>query len=274
MRRIIIVAACIILLTVFVLYFVHIIPETIQSRVPGEQYIVSLGDSVAAGAGLDTNSRHDNNDCDLSESAFPYLLGEQLHKPVAQFACSGATVAQSDNTLLTQYKMAEPYLRGSDVVVYAGANDVGWLQTLINCMQTNCVNDQNRSALASKLQILKKNLSSLLGQIQQAKPNKLIVNTYYQLVPSDSRCFSRFGITPQDSTFINNEEALLNSIITSAANESNASPVNINFSGHLLCDPQPWIQNITANAPMHPTAAGQIQIANEDAKAISVANGN
>ena len=264
MKRIIIITACTLLFALVAIYLVHIIPETVQSRMPGQQYIVSLGDSVAAGVGLGA----DSNRCGQTGTAYPILLGQQLHEQALQFACSGATVGQSDNTLITQYQLATPYLRDSNVVMYAGANDVGWLDAIVNCTQSKCDTTQNRSAFARKLANMKHDLTNLLGQIQQAKPSRVLVNTYYQLIANNTSCLSKLGITPQDSTFINDEETLLNSVITAAANDSKATTVNINFNGHLLCDPQPWIQGVTANAPLHPTTAGQQQIANQDAKAI------
>jgi lysophospholipase L1-like esterase len=272
MKKILIILASTIILILIVFYFVHIIPETIQTQKPGQQYIVSLGDSVAAGAGLDASDSASNNSCDLSASAYPILLGQQLHRQVEQFACSGATVASGRNSLNTQFHLAESYIKGSDVVVYAGANDVGWLQELTSCVYANCNTDQNRASFAAKLQKLKVNLTVLLGQVQSQKPKKLVVNTYYQLAENNSSCFTKLGITPQDINYINSEESLLNGVIASAASSNKASTVNVNFSGHFLCDPESWIQGITASAPLHPTAAGQQQIATQDYKILSLTN--
>jgi hypothetical protein len=37
-----------------------------------------------------------------------------------------------------------------------------------------------------------------------------------------------------------------------------------NFSGHELCTSQPWVQNLTDPAPLHPNAAGGLAIAAAD----------
>ncbi|HUC78898.1 MAG TPA: SGNH/GDSL hydrolase family protein [Candidatus Saccharimonadales bacterium] len=262
MRRIIIISVSILIFALLVVYFVHIIPETITSKGPGQQYIVSLGDSVAAGYGIDSSTS--NNSCGQSESAYPILLGKKLNKQVIQLACSGATVAAGKNSLLSQYLTAKPYINNSDVVIYAGANDIGWLQTIISCTQTNCDTNQNRNIISTKIVNLQSNLTSLLNKIQKDKPHRLIVNTYYQLLSNDNNCFSNVGITDQEINFINAEEVFLNDSITSAATNSKATTVNVSFSGHLLCDKQSWIQNVKDNAPLHPNLEGQEQISNQD----------
>lgn len=273
MKRIIIGISAILLLSAFGLYVKQIIPETVESRNPGQQYVVVLGDSVAAGAGLSNDRNQSNGGCDVTNIAFPFLLGKQLHLPIEQFACSGATVAgTSTNTLLgAQYDAAKSFISGSDVIVYAGANDIGWLQTLISCTQTNCATAQTSKTITAKLQQLQKNLTLLLQQLQQSHPHRLLVDTYYGLLAPGDTCLARLGITTQEVNFIHDEEMQLNAAITSAAVQAHATPVAIDFNGHTLCNAQSWVQNVSDNAPLHPTAAGQQQIANQNALTLTAA---
>jgi lysophospholipase L1-like esterase len=273
MKRLLIILGCVALVAVSSVYIRQVIHETVQSAKPGQQYVVALGDSVAAGAGLSTDGGRGAAGCDVADTAFPYLVGKQLSLPVEQFACSGATVAatttNTTNILLgTQYNMAKPFLAGSNVIVNAGANDIGWLQLLTSCAQTNCATAQTSAAITVKVAQLQTSLTILLIQLQQARPHRLVVNTYYSLVAPGDTCVARFGITPEEVSFINDEEAELNAAITAAAKHAKATIVNVDFDGHLLCDQTPWIQSISDKAPLHPTAAGQQQIATQDAKAL------
>lgn len=268
MKRLLIGVSGVAIVLLLGLYVRQIINETVQHRVPGQQYVVGLGDSVAAGAGLSGTDRQRAFGCDQSDKAFPILLSQQLHKPYVQFACSGATVANGANTLQTQYESAKSYLGGSDVVVYSGANDIGWLKLLNSCTQTNCDTTNNRADITAKLRTLQTNLTSFLRQVQQAKPHRLVVNTYYGLLADGDTCAARFGITPEKIRFINEEEAQLNATITAAATQAKATVAVVDFSGHTLCAANSWIQGIAAPAPLHPTAAGQQQIAQQDAAAL------
>src|SRR5580765_5583054 len=181
MKRILVVLAAVVTLVLLGMWIRRIIHETIASPVAGQEYVVALGDSVAAGAGLQAGSNRKEPGCDGAATAFPFVLGRQLGKPVEQFACSGATIGNAgssgDNTVFAQYTSAQPYLAGSNVVVYAGANDIGWLQALTACAQTNCATDATRSMLATKLVPMQRNLTTLLQSIQQAHPRRLVVNT-------------------------------------------------------------------------------------------------
>jgi lysophospholipase L1-like esterase len=268
MKKILIGSACLLLLVLGGLYVRQLIPETIEHRVPGQRYVVSLGDSVAAGAGL-SGDRRQSFGCDQASHAFPILLSQQLHQPYQQFACSGATVANGPNTLQTQYKSAQTYLAGSDVVVYAGANDSGWRELLTSCAQQDCVTPTNDAAITARLQTLHTNLTLLLQQIQQAKPHRLVVNTYYSLLAAGDTCAAGYGITPEKLAFINQKEAQLNAIITAAATDAHAVLVAVDFSGHTLCSTDPWVQGVTDPAPLHPTATGQQQIATQDATVLA-----
>jgi lysophospholipase L1-like esterase len=271
MKRSLIALASVVVLALLSIYIPKVIHETVESRVPGQQYVVGLGDSVAAGAGLSGATNGPPGGCDVSSSAFPFVVAQQLHKPIEQLACSGATVAAtgSTNNLSEQYKTAEPYITGSDVVVSAGANDIGWIQTLESCATTNCATTKNSTLLAGKLQTMQHNLTNVLVQIQQAHPHKLVVNTYYDLFQSGDTCFARLGITSQEVSFIHTEELQLNTAIAAASTAAKATLVAVDFSGHTLCSATPWIQNIAASAPLHPTIAGQQQIARQDAQALT-----
>ncbi len=272
MKRIALAGVGLITLLALGLFVRSVIHQTVESRTTGKEYIVALGDSVAAGAGLGDSGTKRSAGCDVNQPAFPYLLGQRLHEPVEQFACSGAVIAAaggSSSTIDAQYQLAKTYLKGSDVVVQVGANDIGWLQFLSDCTTSNCATVETHNALTAKLTPLQQNLATFLQKVQQDKPKKLVVNTYYSLLEPSDTCFAQYGISPEETVFINVEEARLNAAIISAATEAKATAVTVDFSGHLLCGADSWIQSVTGKAPLHPTAAGQAQIATQDAAAFT-----
>jgi len=272
MKRIIFLIAVLIVLAGLGVGIQRIVHETVQTTMPGQSYIVSLGDSVAAGAGLSDTGGRKPGDCDVSEKAYPTLLGKQLHKSVEQFACSGATISaqtSANNLLKTQYKAAKQFLPDSDVVVYAGANDIGWLQLLSSCVQTDCATDDTSAALLAKLPTLQADMTALLTQLQQSAPHRIVVNTYYNLLEPTDTCFAGAGVTPDEVGFIAAQEGLFNTAIGLAATQLNIPTVAVDFSGHSLCSEQPWIQGVADRAPLHPNALGQQQIAAQDAAVLT-----
>ena len=47
------------------------------------------------------------------------------------------------------------------------------------------------------------------------------------------------------------------------------TPVTPDFTGHALCDPEPYVQGLHASAPFHPNPAGQLAIALADQHALT-----
>jgi hypothetical protein len=48
------------------------------------------------------------------------------------------------------------------------------------------------------------------------------------------------------------------------------TPVQPRFDGHELCTSQPYVQGLRDNAPLHPTAAGELAIALADQQALAL----
>ncbi|HXP54367.1 MAG TPA: hypothetical protein VN847_05405, partial [Streptosporangiaceae bacterium] len=49
------------------------------------------------------------------------------------------------------------------------------------------------------------------------------------------------------------------------------TPVRPDFTGHALCDADPYVQGVGSPAPFHPTAAGELAIALADEQALRTA---
>ena len=247
-----------------------------QQRLPeGTKYLVSLGDSVAAGDGLPAGSSPEDQACGRSDLAYPVLLAKQLKLPLLQYACSGASVpagltgeqVTATVTLPAQIEAAKPHLRGNVVVLTIGANDVGWSDLLLRCLQTAC--DDPAAVYTQSINDLIKNLDDALAQIQAQKPAKLLLNTYYHPVESTDACLATFGISSAKVAWVLDREAELNRIVTTQAEKHGGTAVTLDFKGHELCNlVNSYIQGPSAVSPLHPTASGQQRIAQQDAAAL------
>ena len=238
-------------------------------------YIVSLGDSVAAGAGLLAVSNPSQADtaCNRSIQAYPEVLAQNLNTPLKQFACSGAQViagvvqpqAAKDVTIPAQLDAATPYLKGNDVIVTVGANDVGWSDMLQRCARSMCNSDADLQTYQQDLQNLAVNLDSIYKTIHDAKPHAFLINAYYSILSPTDTCFAAFGITQDKIQWVVDREAELNTVIAGEARKYSAKLITPDFSRHLLCDTDPWLQGLLGDAPLHPTVDGQKHIAQQDA---------
>ena len=242
-------------------------------------YLVSLGDSVAAGAGLPIASSDSLASlCRQSSEAYPVLVAKAKSLTLKQFACSGATVTAGvlgpqpvgGQSVSSQLTAAAPYLKDSDVLVTIGANDVSWAQQLYTCATTQCETPSNLAAFQQNLGKLSTNLATMLQTLHAHHPRKVVLNTYYPLINDTDTCLSNRGITASKIQWVNAREAELNAAINTAAEKYGDQIVTTRFSGHLLCDAEPWIQTLSDPAPLHPTAAGQAAIAARDALALSL----
>jgi lysophospholipase L1-like esterase len=240
-------------------------------------YLVSLGDSVAAGDGLPvTGPGSLATVCAQSNEAYASLVAQARHLTLKQFACSGATVAHGvlgsqaagGQQVPPQLTAATPYIQDSDVLITIGANDVKWASTVYACATSDCGTAGQLSAFEQNLSRLNTNLTTLAQDLHNLHPRKVVFNTYYPLLNSTDTCLASRGITADKISWVNARESDLNTAITKIAEKYKYQSVAVNFSGHLLCDSDPWIQSLNDPAPLHPTAAGQAGIATQDERTL------
>jgi lysophospholipase L1-like esterase len=233
----------------------------------GVNYVVSLGDSVAAGDGLLAvpNAIATDTACSRSSQAYPEVLAQQLNTKLLQYACSGARAGAgllqpqiaNGTTVPAQLAAAKPFLKSNDIVVTVGANDVGWSDMLQRCARSECTNDTDVATYQQNLQNLKTNLDTIFQTIQQARPHAAIVHQYYALLEPTDTCFASFGITTDKIQRVAERENELNNTIAASAKTYGITVVKIDFHGHLLCNKTPWVQSLLGDAPLHPSAEGQ-----------------
>jgi lysophospholipase L1-like esterase len=238
-----------------------------QRPAPSGSY-VALGDSVAAGYGLETYS--DPSACNRTRQAYPNLVAKQRNLKLTSLACSGATVlagilgSQDVNDLSLPPQLDELFAlpRPKLVTLTIGANDMGWTDLLTKCAVSDCGTPADSAVVDGRLAELTAHLQTILTKISEhygSKPPQLIVTGYYQLLtPSLQSCPEMTGLDSSELAWERAQQTKLNATLQSASTSFHfASFAGPDFSGHELCSHDSWIQNISSSGPYHPTDAGQ-----------------
>ncbi len=238
-----------------------------------ERY-VALGDSVAAGLGLNKTTRKGSPDalCGRAAQAYPNLVGSMLKLQVQSVACSGATTADFSGSQTIKHATEPPQLdavfngrRPKLVSITIGANDVHWTDLLLGCYRTDCTSPSYQARANGYIQTLAGSLQNVFNTLQKRGGStvpKTVITGYYD--PVSVNCASTsLGITPAKITWISNEtDALNNTIQASAKHYSFVTFAPVSFAGHDVCSTgTSWVQGVTDVAPLHPTADGQAAIA-------------
>lgn len=253
------------------------IMPAIASAAPSnsEGTYAALGDSVAAGLGLQpSNTNPSDALCGRSSLAYPYIVAAARNLRLNNATCTGAEVNQGlygsqlagSTTLPPQIDQA--FAAGSPklMTITIGANDVGWNELLSKCYTAGCGSAQDGQTVNAALLRLRFRLAVALADIQWQsgnKPPKVLLTGYYRaLSNAQPVCADTALLNPTEITWINHEESKLNAVIRQSATEfSFAHYMPLNFAGHELCSSDPWMQGIQSAAPFHPTADGQAAIA-------------
>jgi lysophospholipase L1-like esterase len=240
--------------------------NTVTYVQPTKTYI-ALGDSVAAGIGL--NNYTDSSACNRTYQAYPFVLAKKMNYKLTSFACSGATIAsgilgpQNVNDLMIKPQIDQLFQQNKPTLITLtiGANDAGWSDVLASCYLGQCDTPDQNQILSTKMQELTVNLSTTLSMIQShySNPPKTVVTGYYQVFPNNlTNCQELSKLTNPDITWLGEQYANLNNAIKSSTIGFNfASYVVPDFSIHPLCSSNPWVQNFNSNAPFHPNSDGQ-----------------
>lgn len=235
---------------------------------------VAMGDSVAAGVGLETYS--DSSACDRTNQSYPNLVASGLNFKLSSFACSGASVEsgilgkQDVNNLMVSPQLNQLFAstRPKLITLTVGANDTHWTDFLTKCTTGTCGTPEDTAAVGILLTSFSSNLNSVMQSIANhygSSVPHVIVTGYYQFYPANSAsCRDLTGVDPSEQAWARQQVVNLNNAISSVtANYSYARFASVDFSGHELCTPQPWVQGIDAQAPYHPTDAGQADYAKQ-----------
>jgi lysophospholipase L1-like esterase len=233
-----------------------------------------MGDSVAAGAGLSplTGATTTDELCDRSSQAYPYIIAERLQSSVIHTACTGAKTdegiygdqVRSGTRIPAQMNAAFAEGTPEIITVTIGANDVRWTQFIRQCYVTRCGLAVDNARMKLYRTDLRLELTRMLTQMRidsQGTPPRVYIGGYYSPLASTD-CISGDRITTVEAEWMNLQTENLNQAIRSVIPLFDfAEFVPVDFNGHELCASEPWVQSLDAEAPIHPTAAGQAAIA-------------
>lgn len=230
---------------------------------------LALGDSVAAGVGLDTPVAEPSSEkrCGRTREAYPYQVAASLGLPLIHRACSGATTRDfytrdwtPSPSIPSQLSVAFAGGTPGLITMTSGANDVRWLGFLQNCYRRDCATTASTDTFNASLRVLEGRLDYVFRQIQyrsEGSPPPLIITGYYD--PASPACS---GLTPSitsaEIAWISGGVARLNQTIQNVASRyAFARFAEVDFAGHDICSDDPWVQGLGNPQPFHPTLEGQ-----------------
>jgi lysophospholipase L1-like esterase len=160
--------------------------------------------------------------------------------------------------------------RASVVIVSIGANDVGWSGLLRLCaVAKKCDNSASTAYFQQQLAAFSAHYYQLLGQLAGLPSHpRILVNQYYDPFDTGRSCLKAKGITAAKEKSLLGLLHALNTILAQGAQAAAQISVQPDFTGHALCDSDPYVQGAKDKAPLHPTAAGELAIALADEQAL------
>jgi GDSL-like Lipase/Acylhydrolase family len=252
-------------------------------RPPGpphpQVHVVVMGDSTAAGIGNPRPNHPSKLDlaCGRSVASYAVDLGQINNWKVLNLACSGATIpagilgsqGMPDATAPPQFGEAKKATMASYVIVSIGADDVGWSALLQLCAVTTCDDKASTAYFQQQLASFTVEYYQLLRRLAALPSNPtVLVNLYYNPFDTTAHCLDDVGLTPEKENSLIRLLSALNNVLENGARETGLVAVRPDFSGHAICDPEPYVQGLHGRAPFHPTVAGQLAIALADSDTV------
>jgi lysophospholipase L1-like esterase len=243
-----------------------------------KQAYVALGDSVAAGVGLATDS--DSSACNRTDESYPHRVASSRNLALTNLACSQATLAagvvgaQDVNKLMAKPQLDQLFARAKPqlITLTIGANDAGWIGIMTKCYTGACGMPADTAEVARRLAAVDAGLRQALAAINthyQTKPPRVVVTGYHQVFPATvASCVDLTGVDAAEQAWGRQQQTAINDMLSRAVGAfSFARFAAVSFAGHELCTADSWVQGTGEKQPYHPTEAGQ----KEYAKAVTAA---
>jgi lysophospholipase L1-like esterase len=255
------------------------VPPAPGPRKPQVQVVV-MGDSTAAGIGNPRSAHPSRLDtaCQRSADTYAVDLGQINNWRVLNLACSSATIPVgilgpqplSGVTAPAQFAVAKKATNASYVIVSIGADDLGWSALLRLCtVTTTCDDSASTAYFQQSLATFTVGYYQLLRRLAALPSHPaVLVNLYYDPFDTGQHCLDSVGLTPAKEKSLTGLLDALNNVLANGARATGLIAVRPDFTGHALCDPEPYVQGIHAQAPFHPTLAGELAIALADGQAL------
>lgn len=255
------------------------VPAAKGPALPGVHAVV-LGDSTAAGIG--NRLVHDptalDRACGRSADAYPAVLAAVNDWKVLNLACRGATVSngvlgvqvRGDQVAPPQLSVAQRATGASVVILSVGANDMNWAVLTGLCAASPVCDDSASTAyFKEQLAGFSQNYLDLLEQLAALPRHPaVLINEYYEPFGNDIGCLAEQGMTDAKAEVLRSRLSDLNAVLRSGARTFHFAVARPNFRRHGVCTSQPFVQGPDDDAPLHPTAAGQLAIALADQRAL------
>ncbi|MBM7366958.1 GDSL-type esterase/lipase family protein [Gordonia hydrophobica] len=242
-------------------------------------HVVVIGDSTAAGIGNPPLRDPTSQDtaCERTSGAFAVALGRASNWKVTNMACSSATIRagllgeqeRGGQTLPPQLPAALD-AGPAAIIISIGANDVGWSHMIGLCAALpDCGGKASDAYFNQQLETFARDYLVLLTRLRALpNPPTVIINTYYDPLPGGSDCVADLGITDDKIAILHGWLDAMNKVLEQGADAASFPTAKPSFDGHGLCSPDPFVQSIKGNAPLHPTTAGGLAIALADQAAL------
>ena len=219
---------------------------------PGTYTYDALGDSFAAGAGVEAGG------------AYPFVLDGRMRIALDDFAAvPGAKVT----TMTPQLGALDA---GTDLVtVSVGGNDIGWGNVVTACLaggEQVCAAAVGQASAAITA-VLPGLLDGAYAQVSAAAPGAHVVVTGYPRLFSPEYGAYTVPLTPTfaleasvaEQQLMNDTADLLNATIHRVAEQHGFQFVDVTqrFEGHGVNSPEAYLFGTLDPVPFHPTADGQ-----------------
>lgn len=244
-----------------------------QAAVAPSPVLVTLGDSVAAGAGLSPLSGRPYDDtCGRSRQAYAAGVAAAKRLTSINVACSGARIwdgilTDQERFRATDIPAQRLQVRGTPnvaaVVITVGANDVHWAQMVEVCANATCGTRPQTAVYNGLATKMSAQLVATLVWARSLKPGRVFVTGYYDPFAGSIRCAQAAGISSAEIKWIRARRADLNGRIQQAAvTVPGTTYVPVSFGDRGVCSPRSLVQGRGSAAPLHPTVEGQAVIRN------------
>jgi lysophospholipase L1-like esterase len=217
---------------------------------------VALGDSYAAGVGSG-DYYPESGGCLRGPLSYPALAATQLGTGLAFTACSGARTAEVLEEQLWPLGESTAF-----VSVSVGGNDAGFASVIARCALPLPVVCARALAEARRFarRALPVRLDALFGAIGDRAPAARIAVVGYPRLFGGGDCDPATFFSAAERTELNRAANLLDRIERAEAGAYGFAFVDPRraFSGHALCDPDPWLKGLSNPLveSFHPNPAG------------------
>lgn len=217
---------------------------------------VALGDSYSAGDG-GGNYIVDGTTCFRSPNSFAGQLAAEKNLNLDLQACSGAVTGDMPK----QYPALST---GTDYVTLTlGGNDIGFAPVVTECAKPSWWGNCGKAvdeAVAKANNVLPGQLRDVYSQVRTRAPKAKIVVAGYPRLFNGRDCSWATFFSADEMRRMNDAADLLNSRIQQAASGAGFAFVDVReqFTGHAVCDPTPYLHNLSLNVveSFHPNKAG------------------